>query len=274
MGDMRSRMLARAAARGQSDIRRLVEQAAGREAGHAEDWKWIELRQIRMEDRVQVRTGGLDEDTIEAYAIDMTAHGFDPFPPIVLFDDGSAYWLAAGFHRIAAARRAGLSSVKANVYEGSVSDAYWFALTDNLTNGLPMSKADKKEALKRLLGLGSVPLPEGEPVPSYRELAGTLKVSHPTISAWVKEIQDEAAEAGGKNLPVREKRATADGRTIRTKSIRQANKKRGPTVRHLRQRVLRDLASAHDNMAQLEDMEQAASQLASYIDELRRAWEL
>src|SRR5205809_714238 len=57
------------------------------------------------------------------------------FPPIVLFTDGEHYWLADGFHRVLAARAAGLSEFPADVRPGTERDAMLFSISSNGTHG-------------------------------------------------------------------------------------------------------------------------------------------
>ena len=73
------------------------------------------------------------------------------FPPIVLFTDGLHYWLADGFHRILAARDAGLSEFPADVRPGTERDALLFSISSNGAHGLPRTNADKRKAVTLLL---------------------------------------------------------------------------------------------------------------------------
>ena len=54
----------------------------------------------------------MDADTITHYAEVMKEEG-NVFPPLVVFYDGTDHWLSDGFHRHAAAKKAGLGSLKA-----------------------------------------------------------------------------------------------------------------------------------------------------------------
>ncbi len=47
----------------------------------------------------------------------------DEFPPVTVFDDGSHYWLADGFHRFFAAREIGEMDIKVRLREGTKQDA-------------------------------------------------------------------------------------------------------------------------------------------------------
>ncbi|MCC5024617.1 MAG: ParB N-terminal domain-containing protein [Candidatus Synoicihabitans palmerolidicus] len=54
-----------------------------------------------------------NDDAIESYAAEM-ALGAE-FPAITVYYDGSAYWLADGFHRYLATKRNGATSIEADV---------------------------------------------------------------------------------------------------------------------------------------------------------------
>lgn len=47
----------------------------------------------------------------------------DEFPAVTVFDDGSYYWLADGFHRFFAAREIGEMDIKVRLRKGSKQDA-------------------------------------------------------------------------------------------------------------------------------------------------------
>ncbi len=83
-----------------------------------------------------------NDDAIESYADEM-ARGA-AFPPITVYYDGSAYWLADGFHRYLATKRNGGTHIDADVQPGSRTDALKHALGANATNGLYRTNADKR----------------------------------------------------------------------------------------------------------------------------------
>ena len=60
----------------------------------------LELSQIRKDGGTQPRAS-YHFGIAESYAEDMAAGA--AFPPVVVFYDGADYWLADGFHRVAAA---------------------------------------------------------------------------------------------------------------------------------------------------------------------------
>ena len=60
-------------------------------------------------------------DVVLDYAEDMAAGAI--FPPVVVYFDGTEYWLADGFHRVAAARKIERETIEAEVREGTARDA-------------------------------------------------------------------------------------------------------------------------------------------------------
>jgi hypothetical protein len=70
------------------------------------------------------------------------------FPPITVFHDGAAYWLADGFHRLAAARQTGATEIAADVRQGTLDAARWYSYSVNQTHGLRRAGDDKRRAVE------------------------------------------------------------------------------------------------------------------------------
>lgn len=243
MSEMKKRMMERAQRTSEQSLRRLQENAAARQSGQRDTAVWVTLDQITADERIQVRVGGLNRETVERYATVMAETGqYEPFPPVVLFREGETLWLSAGFHRVAAVMLADeqliasdqepIGGALAEVRPGGFDDAYWFAITDNLANGLQMTSADQKEALRRLVGLDR-PVPEASHYAalSNRQLAAIIGVTHRTIGKWLDEFKAEAA-ATGYQYPVDDrKRRGADGRVYDVTGIQAANQQRAEEQR-------------------------------------------
>ena len=60
-------------------------------------------------------------DVVLDYAEDMATGA--TFPPVVVYHDGTYYWLADGFHRVEAARKIGCETIETEVIEGTAPDA-------------------------------------------------------------------------------------------------------------------------------------------------------
>jgi hypothetical protein len=113
----------------------------------------IALAAIPTDDGCQVRVK-IRPAVVRAYAQAMreqVSEGGLRFPAIVLFSDGQRYWLADGFHRVLAAREAGLEEFPAEVRAGNERDALLYSLAANAGHGLPRSNADKRKAVSLLL---------------------------------------------------------------------------------------------------------------------------
>lgn len=91
----------------------------------------------------------LDPQTVDAYAEDMREGVV--FPPPDVFTDGDHYFVADGFHRVAAAEATGATNLAVNLYRGGKRDAILHAVGSNCTHGLRRTNADKKKAVLMVL---------------------------------------------------------------------------------------------------------------------------
>ncbi len=108
----------------------------------------IELSKIRIDGGTQTREK-LNQATVKEYIEAINAGA--TFPPVTLFFDGSAYWLADGFHRYFAAKKAGKKQIHEDITPGTQRDAVLHSLGANTAHGLPRSNKDKKRAVETLL---------------------------------------------------------------------------------------------------------------------------
>lgn len=83
----------------------------------------MKIEQISSE---SVQVWNADESKVKLFAEQMKRG--DKFPPVVVFDDNSTYYLSNGFARVQAARLAGLKEIDAIVHTGTKLDALWLAL--------------------------------------------------------------------------------------------------------------------------------------------------
>ena len=105
----------------------------------------LPLDSINIYGGTQARVQTTD-DAIESYADEMTQGAV--FPPIIVYFDGTTYWLADGFHRYLAAKRIEKPVILADVFPGGRSDALRHALGANVTNGVYRNNADKRNAVE------------------------------------------------------------------------------------------------------------------------------
>lgn len=139
----------------------------------------LSIDSIKLDSDLQPRVT-LDQGTIDKYAEAMKEGA--TFPGVVVFHDGADYWLADGYHRYAAAKKAGVETISAEIRTGSKEDALKFALSANVTHGLHRSQADKRRAviiaLKRFGNLsnrelGKMTAVDDKTVGKYRERLAT-----------------------------------------------------------------------------------------------------
>ena len=145
------------------------------------------------------------EETVKEYAEAMAAGA--KFPPVIVFHDGTNYWLADGFHRLEAWKRNGVNSIKAEVKEGNRIDALKFAFGANSSHGLRMSNEDKRQLVlivyenRIALGLGEVP--------SARAVSEMCGVSNRfagdqlcTVHTWADASERQGADGKRYKLPI------------------------------------------------------------------------
>ena len=141
--------------------------------------KFIETRLIRLDGDTQPREQ-IDEGTVADYAEAMRNDA--NFPPVVVFNDGSARWLADGFHRFHATRAAGLPTILVEEHVGSRRDAVLFGFQANIKHGLRETRADKRRKIE-------VMLRDAEWVCwSDREIARRCGVHHETVGTVRAEL--------------------------------------------------------------------------------------
>lgn len=165
----------------------------------------IRLDALRLDGGTQPRAV-LSETVIADYAEDM-ARG-DHFPPVDVFYDGADYWLADGFHRVHAAKRAGMQTIPAAIRQGTRRDAVLFSAGVNRAHGFRRSNADKRRQVVILLE-----------DPEWRqwsdsEIGKRCGVSQPFVGKLRAEL---AATYNDYKSP--EVRQGADGRAINTTQI-------------------------------------------------------
>jgi N6-adenosine-specific RNA methylase IME4 len=144
----------------------------------------INLSSLELDPATQPRLG-LDLAVVADYAEAMA--GGAVFPPVVVYSDGTSYWLADGWHRVAGARQAKLEEVNAEVREGGRDEAQWHAVSANQTHGLRRKREDVQRAIKLALlnphGVGE----------SNRKIAAHVGCDDKTVGA-VREGLEASAE--------------------------------------------------------------------------------
>ncbi|WP_225726738.1 MULTISPECIES: transcriptional regulator [unclassified Nocardia] len=112
--------------------------------------------------------------TGEDYAhIHALAETDEPLPPILVHRPSMR--VVDGAHRVGAARLRGDTTIAAQFFDGTDSEAFILAVRLNISHGLPLSLADRKAAAARIL--------RERPEWSDRAIGATTGLSHKTIGA-------------------------------------------------------------------------------------------
>ena len=152
------------------------------------------IAEIRTDGGTQPRVE-LDQAVIAEYteALRDGAH----FPPVVVFYDGSEYWLADGFHRLHAAARVAWPRIEAEVRMGDRRAAVLYAVGANAAHGLRRTHADKRRAVLTVLSD-----PEWARWPQH-EIARRCAVSREYVNRLSRELNASCARSQDKARTVR-----------------------------------------------------------------------
>jgi hypothetical protein len=143
--------------------------------------------QIRTDGGTQMRAG-LNEETAGEYAEELRRGAV--FPPVVVFFDGTVYWLGDGFHRVRAyfLAHGEEAVVPCEVRPGTRRDAVLCAAGANAVHGLRRTNADKRRAVEALLR------DEEWGQWSDREIARRCHVSHNFVSELRRALSSDDRE--------------------------------------------------------------------------------
>ncbi|GAC1457970.1 MAG: hypothetical protein NVSMB70_02160 [Chamaesiphon sp.] len=108
----------------------------------------IPCSKIKLDGGTQTRTQ-VSQVVVDEY-VELMRDG-SIFPPVIVFHDGENYWLADGFHRLAAAQALEREEITAEVRQGTRRDAVLFSVGANSAHGLRRSRADETRAVMTLL---------------------------------------------------------------------------------------------------------------------------
>jgi hypothetical protein len=165
----------------------------------------LSVELIRTDGGTQPRTE-LSIEVVDQYADKLYSSADYPFPPLVAFFDESDYWLADGFHRLAAVKKEGLDLIPVEVRPGTRRDAVLYSVGANATHGLPRTNADKRRAVLILL--------QDEEWAAWSDgmVAKAAEVTQPFVSKLRRELTQNGFESHAE-------RKGKDGRVIDTKNI-------------------------------------------------------
>jgi hypothetical protein len=112
--------------------------------------KQLLIESIRTDGGTQSRAE-IHQDTVAEYVEAIQAGS--KMPPLLVFHDGTDYWLAEGFHRLLAHQQAGKRNVLCEIKQGTKEDAAWASAGANVTHGLRRTNADKRKATEMAIRL-------------------------------------------------------------------------------------------------------------------------
>ena len=107
------------------------------------------IDQIRTDGGTQSRAA-INEATVAEYA-DAMADPDTVFPPVIVYFDGREYWLADGFHRVAAWASLGRTEIPVEIRQGDRRRAILHSVAANSAHGLRRTNEDKRRAVMTLL---------------------------------------------------------------------------------------------------------------------------
>ncbi len=150
----------------------------------------LPLKDLKVDHRLQIRTA------INPEYIGKLSEGYsagDDIPPPIAFWNGAHYLLVDGFHRVPAAKDAGIEALPVDVFDGDFRAAMlWAVGPDNPNNdkarAQPITNADKRRKVTMLLG-----------DPAWREWSNAKIAYACCVSApYVGEIRRELFPDEGK----------------------------------------------------------------------------
>jgi hypothetical protein len=127
----------------------------------------LALETIILDARLQSRES-MHKQTIDDYA-EMYESDSEQMPPLHAFKIDGVHYLVDGFHRIEAAKQAGVVDLEVEVTTGTFQEAGRFICSANATHGLRRTNADKRRQVQIAL--------ETDPEWSDREIARHCGVS-------------------------------------------------------------------------------------------------
>lgn len=178
------------------------------------------LSSIRIDGGTQPRAE-INEQVVGEYAEIIKAGG--KLPPAVVFHDGAEHWLADGFHRYHAHRKAGQESIAVEIHEGTRRDAILYAVGANGTHGLRRSNEDKRKAVMMLL--------EDDEWRQWsdRKIAEACHVGHPLVAAVRAHLEEIPDRSHLEEIPDSSVRKVERAGTVyvqNTAGVAESNKKR------------------------------------------------
>jgi len=161
----------------------------------------------KLVDADPLRLGGVDPEHAR-----LLAQVSEELPPILVNE--ATMSVIDGMHRLRAAQLNGASTLAVRFFRGSEVDAFRVAVRTNVKHGLPLTLADRRAAVGRII--------RSEPRLSDRAVAGIAGLAPATVAAIRADTQDGAGskERIGQDGRVRPLR-TAEGRRVASEVMAQ-----------------------------------------------------
>lgn len=163
--------------------------------------KTVLISSLVQDKRFQARTS-LNDAVVQRYALNYQNNA--PFPPVKVAMVKGAAVLVDGWHRVAALKSINRTTVEAEVFKATQSDAVWMAMMANLSHGLPLKTRERTSALRKALTayIKAKRHRKGKELTSlksYREIADDFEgqVRHTTIRNWMIADHPDIAELMG-----------------------------------------------------------------------------
>ncbi len=112
----------------------------------------MKIREVPLDDLVLDPNLNL-RDRLDDFTVERYADSWDRLPPITVYNIDDRLLVADGFHRHAAAVMLGKRTIRAEIIEGTFTDALDFVASVNLFHGLPLTRAERRRAVEVKLKL-------------------------------------------------------------------------------------------------------------------------
>lgn len=173
----------------------------------------MKIREVPLDDLVLDPNLNL-RDRLDDFTVERYADSWDRLPPITVYSVEDRLLVADGFHRHAAAVMLGKRTIRAEIVEGTFTDALDFVASVNLFHGLPLTRAERRRAVEVKLKLHHDW--------SDRRMAEELAVSRELVA----KIRRQLIES--RQIPNLPGRVGADGKLYTSAGIPKEAPERAP----------------------------------------------
>jgi ParB-like nuclease domain len=112
----------------------------------------MKIREIPLDDLVLDQNLNL-RDRLDDFTVERYADSWERLPPITVYNIDERLVIADGFHRHAAAVMLGKRTIRAEIIDGTFTDALDFVSSVNLFHGLPLTRSERRRAVEVKLKL-------------------------------------------------------------------------------------------------------------------------